>query len=232
MTSQPSLASLEERLGYSFSDKGLLEEALTHSSFANEQSEPPPHNERLEFLGDAVLDLVLSERMIVRFRDATEGSLSKLRAHLVNETALANQARALGLGEYIRLGRGEALTGGREKASVLAGAYEALAAALYMDAGYDKARAILLSQFAGELELEAAVVPTDDYKSLLQERCQEAAMGLPGYTLVGESGPDHDKTFEVEVDFFGGMKAKGVGKNKKEAEQAAARRALEQLARR
>lgn len=217
-------------MGYSFSDIGILEEALTHSSFANEQPEPIPHNERLEFLGDAVLDLVVSECLMARFLDATEGNLSKLRAHLVNEAALAKQARALGLGEYLRLGRGEELTGGRNKPSVLSGAYEALVAALYVDAGYERARAILLGQFAEELELEAAVVPIADYKSLLQERCQEAALGLPSYTLVGESGPDHDKTFEVEVVFYGGLKARGMGKNKKEAEQAAASLALEQLA--
>jgi ribonuclease-3 len=216
-------------LGYSFSDKSLLEEALTHSSFANEQPEPPLHNERLEFLGDAVLDLVLSERLMEVFREADEGRLSKLRAHLVNEAALAERALVIGLGDCLMLGRGEELTGGREKPSVLAGAYEALVAAVYLDGGYERVRAILLEQFAESLEKEALDLSKADYKSVLQERCQEAGKGLPVYQLVGETGPDHDKTFEVQVVFFGGLKGKGRGKSKKEAEQKAAHQALGQL---
>lgn len=220
---------MEERLGYSFSDKSLLEEALTHSSFANEQPEPTPYNERLEFLGDAVLDLVLSERLMEVFKEAPEGRLSKLRAHLVNEAALSERATGLGLGSYLRLGRGEELTGGRKKPSLLAGAYEALVAAIYLDGGYAKARDITLEQFSESLDREALKEPTADYKSLLQERCQKALKGLPDYRLVADKGPDHDKTFQVEVVFFGGLKARGEGKSKKEAEQEAARGALKQL---
>lgn len=228
MAPRPSLDSLEERLGHRFSDRALLIEALTHSSFAHEQAEPTPYNERLEFLGDAVLDVVVSERLMELLPEAPEGRLSKLRAHLVNEGALAEMARALGLGDHLRLGRGEEMTGGRKKPSVLAGAFEAVAAALYLDAGYERARAVLLEEFAESFEFEAAA-PTADYKSRLQERCQEEGGGLPAYTLLRESGPDHDKTFWVEVTFFKDMKGTGAGKSKKEAEQEAARQALKQL---
>lgn len=230
MTPRPSLDSLEERLGHRFSDRTLLEEALTHSSFAHEQAEPTPYNERLEFLGDAVLDVVISERLMELLRDATEGRLSKLRARLVNEGALAERARALGLGEHLRLGRGEEMTGGRKKPSVLAGAFEAVAAAIYLDVGYERARGVLLEEFAESFEFETAA-PTADFKSRLQELCQEAGAGLPTYTLLRESGPDHEKTFEVEVAFFKDLKGTGAGKSKKEAEQEAARQALKQLER-
>lgn len=225
----PPLASLEERLGYSFTDKSLLEQALTHTSFANEQPEATPHNERLEFLGDSILDMVVSEHLVSAFPDVSEGDLSKLRAHLVNESALARRACALGLGEHLRLGRGEERTGGREKPSLLAGAFEALVAAVYLEAGHAQVWAVLLAQFAEALEELSVAGLEADYKSLLQERCQEMGHGLPSYTVVGESGPDHDKTFEVEVVAHEGLRGRGVGKTKKEAEQAAARKALERM---
>jgi ribonuclease-3 len=226
---RPPLASLEEQLGYSFADKGLLQQALTHTSFAHEQPEPTEHNERLEFLGDAVLDLVLSEYLVEGFPRAPEGELSKRRSHLVNEGALARRARLLGLGEHLRLGRGEELTGGRDKPSLLAGAYEALVAALYLEAGYERVRAVVVAQFEDVLEDVASMVPPTDFKSRLQERCQEGGQGLPIYTVVEQRGPDHDKTFEVEVVLLERCLGRGVGRSKREAEQAAARQALERL---
>ncbi len=226
---RPPLASLEERIGYNFADKDLLEQALTHTSFAHEQPEPTSHNERLEFLGDAVIDLVISEHFVQTLPNAPEGVLSKRRSHLVNEAALANRARLLGLGDHLRLGRGEELTGGRDKPSLLAGAYEALAAALYLEAGYDRTRSILLDLFADVLDDVASAVPTTDFKSLLQEWCQETGQGLPNYTVVAQRGPDHQKTFEIEVFYSKGLLGRGTGKSKKEAEQAAARQALKRL---
>lgn len=226
---RPPLASLEEHLGYAFADKALLEQSLTHTSFAHEQPEPTAHNERLEFLGDAVLDLVLSEHLVRAFPLATEGDLSKRRSHLVNEGALAERARLLGLGDHLRLGRGEEMTGGRDKSSLLAGAFEALVAALYLEAGYDRARAVVVAQFAEVLEGEASMVPPTDFKSRLQERCQEAGEGLPSYTVVTQRGPDHEKTFEVEVVLSEQFLGRGTGRSKREAEQAAARRALGRL---
>jgi ribonuclease-3 len=225
----PPLASLEEHLGYAFTDKALLEQALTHTSFAHEQPDPTAHNERLEFLGDAVLDLVLSEHLIQVFPLAPEGELSKRRSHLVNEGALAQRARRLGLGDHLRLGRGEEMTGGRDKPSLLAGVYEALVAALYLDAGYERTRSVVVAQFADILEDRASVVSPIDFKSRLQERCQEAGHGLPRYTVVSERGPDHDKTFEVEVAISKQCIGQGTGRSKREAEQAAARQALERL---
>ncbi|MDA2916267.1 ribonuclease III [Nitrospinae bacterium AH_259_B05_G02_I21] len=226
---RPPLASLEEHLGYTFGDKDLLELALTHTSFAHEQPEPTEHNERLEFLGDAVLDLVLSEYLVRTFPQAPEGELSKRRSHLVNEGALAQRARLLDLGDHLRLGRGEELTGGRDKSSLLAGVYEAVVAALYLEAGYDRTRAVVVAQFADVLEDVASVGPPTDFKSRLQERCQEVGKGLPSYTVVAQLGPDHDKTFEVEVVISERCLGRGTGKNKREAEQAAARQALERL---
>ncbi|MFQ5893142.1 MAG: ribonuclease III, partial [Nitrospinota bacterium] len=217
---RPSMASLEERIGYTFADKSLLEEALTHTSFAHEQPSPTAHNERLEFLGDAVLDLVLAEHFVQVFPSASEGDLSKRRSHLVNEAALARRARDLGLGDHLRLGRGEELTGGRDKPSLLAGAYEALVAALYLEAGYERTRAIVLGQFAEVLEEVASVVPPTDFKSLLQERCQEAGRDLPRYTVISQRGPDHDRVFEVEVVVSAGVQGRGTGRSKKEAEGA------------
>lgn len=229
---RPSKRSLEESLGYGFSELGLLEEALTHTSFANEQPGPTPDNERLEFLGDAILDLIISEHLLAAFPEAKEGTLSKLRAQMVNETALAEQARRLDLGEHLRLGRGEELTGGREKPSLLAGAYEALVASVYLDGGYERARSVFLGHFLEAFEAAAASAPTTDFKSLLQERCQRKGLGLPSYRLVGERGPDHDKVFDVEVAVQEGPKGRGTGRSKKEAEQAAARKALERMAQR
>jgi ribonuclease-3 len=225
----PELASLQERLGYVFRDESLLIQALTHTSYAHERPTPTAHNERLEFLGDAVLDLVLSEHLLGICPEASEGDLSRLRSHLVNEEALAQRARVLGLGEHLRLGRGEEITGGRQKSSLLAGAYEALVAAVYLEAGYELVRSLVLEHFRDAVEEAVSAQPEADFKSLLQEVSQGKGLGLPGYRVVAEEGPDHEKTFEVEVRVSGGIRGRGKGRTKKEAEQAAARQALEKM---
>jgi len=226
-------ADLEAALHYAFRDHRRLEEALTHASSLNEHrgDEPRRDNERLEFLGDAVLDLIISEALIERHPGATEGALSKMRARLVSEAALALVARRLELGRFLRLGRGEELSGGREKTSLLADALEAVVAAVYADGGYDAARVSVLAVLDPELSAESASGGGVDYKTQLQEYCQQRLGQLPLYRVTHESGPDHRKVFQVELMIHGQCYGQGTGKSKKEAEQQAARTALERLPR-
>ena len=226
---QPEFSKLEDCLQYKFKDKGLLHEAICHSSFVNEQPEADLRdNERLEFLGDAVLGLVVGHLLMRRYPDINEGDLSRMRSSLVNESQLAIIAGNIRLGDYLLLGRGEIIAKGWEKKSILANAFEALCAAIYLDAGFDMVYDIVASHFTALLDADSDVITGFDYKSRLQERVQEIQQVVPGYQVLSESGPDHDKTFRVQVT-FNQQQAEGEGKSKKTAEQAAAQKALETL---
>ncbi|MGQ0506598.1 MAG: ribonuclease III [Myxococcaceae bacterium] len=224
------IAGLESKLQVTFTDKSLGLAAVTHKSYANEhRDENGSDNERLEFLGDAVIDLAVSHRLMERFPKAEEGELSKLRALIVNEEGLAKVARRLGLGELLQLGRGEELTGGREKSSVLADALEAVIGAVYLDGGLSKVMLLVDTQFGEVLEGVADGRSGFDYKTRLQELIQTKHKISPRYKVVAESGPDHAKVFEVELTIASEPHARATGRNKKEAEQSAAKVALERL---
>ena len=232
----------EERLGYKFSARELLDRALTHSSAVPELRSMgadeavsallPRDNERLEFLGDAVLELLTSEHLLVAFPEWSEGQLSKSRARIVNTSSLESAARRLRLGEHLRLGRGEEKTGGREKQTLLADAFEAVVAAVYLDGGLGAAREVLQRVlFEQALEERGERISESDRKSALQELLQGRGRAPAEYRVAGESGPDHQKVFQIEVWIDGERIATGEGSTKKEAEQRAARSALEQLER-
>jgi len=225
------LEEIQRRLGYRFQRSSLLIEALTHKSYLHEAKDAGEvDNERLEFLGDAVLDLVVSQHLLTAFPDAAEGELSKLRARLVNEKTLARVARRIGLGELLRLGRGETKTQGRNKPSLLADALEALFAGVYLDGGLDAAVASVKAAFSEELaSCDRSLLTKGDFKTDLQETCQREFEMLPHYRTIRETGPDHEKLFEVEILIRGERYGVGLGKSKKEAEQMAAKQALEQL---
>jgi ribonuclease III len=225
---QAQLTSLEEALSYSFNRLELLNQALTHKSFVHEQHPELEHNERLEFLGDVVLGLVISDYCFMKFADRAEGELSKLRAALVNEAHLAKIARRLELGNYLLLGRGEEHTGGRDKPSLLADTLEAVIAAIYLDSSLADVYRVVIRAFQAELQSVLNDASTD-YKSELQEFTQEKFGCIPSYIVVREYGPDHEKVFEVELTIGGRLQGMGAGKSKKEAEQAAARQVLEYL---
>jgi len=221
--------ALEARLGYRFADEARLRAALTHCSSTTREGE---HNETLEFLGDAVVGLVVSDLLFAAWPEADEGRLSRRRAALVNAQSLAARAEALDLGACLALGRGEEKTGGRRKTSILAGAYEAIIGAVYRDGGYDAARQVVMQTFAGEIERpldEASDDALGDYKTRLQERTQRDFRRTPDYTLLRTTGPDHAKAFESRVELNGRILGTGNGGSKKLAEQAAARAALQLL---
>jgi ribonuclease-3 len=222
------LVELERALSYRFHRIELLNQALTHKSYVHEQREPIQHNERLEFLGDAVLGLVISDYCYREFADLAEGELSKLRASLVNDGNLARIARRLELGSYLLVGRGEELTGGRAKASLLADTFEAVLAAIYLDSSLADVYQVILQCFRDDL---TTVLHEGyrDYKSELQEYTQEKFGCVPTYLVVRERGPDHDKVFEVELAIRRQCQGLGAGKSKKEAEQDAARKVLASL---
>jgi len=222
------LSDIQQRIAYPFKNPELLERALTHKSYANE-NRVPYHNERMEFLGDAVLNLVVSEYLMKTCPDSTEGDLSRLRAAVVSEPALAMIAREIGLGAYLLLGRGEEQTGGRDKDSLLANCLEALIASIYIDAGKGASEAFVLRFFEEAIRKTCTAGGTFDYKTELQELCQERLKQLPEYRVVSETGPDHQKQFEVDVIIKGEVYGSGIGKNKKEAEQRAAKETLEKL---
>lgn len=224
------MEKLEARLGYTFRDRKLLENALMHSSYANERRAAGcTSNERLEFLGDSVLGMVTAEKLYKLFPDLPEGRLSRMRAELVCEQSLHAVALGLQLGDYLLLGKGEAHTGGRERPSILADAVEAIIAAMYLDGGLEVARSFILTNvLAG---LDAGVMHhVIDYKTELQERVQRKADQHLEYRLTGESGPDHNKRFTMAVLLNGAEIGSGTGRTKKEAEQAAAKAALEKQA--
>jgi len=220
---------LEMRLGYRFKNRNLMQVALRHSSFVNEQSDSAlEDNERLEFLGDAVVNLVAGQILMECHPSLPEGQLSRMRASLVNESSLAEIARNLKLGDHLQLGRGEELTQGREKDSILSDAYEALVAAIYLDGGFETAFGSVQSQMAPFIDAQEGPGADFDFKTRLQERIQSRYKVIPVYTLIGESGPDHDKRFTIQMK-IPDLVTTGVGRSKKAAEQDAARKAFDLL---
>jgi len=226
-----TLGPLQKRIGYTFSDLGLLEHALTHRSRAHEDASGGViDNESMEFLGDAVLGFVIADLLFNRFPTHSEGYKSKVKAGIVSAASLARLAEEIGLGHFVMLGRGEEKTGGRQKHAILADSFEALIAAVYLDGGIEPARTFILSLFgplvasAGDRAAEASF--TEDWKSAFQEWSQANGRGLPHYRLASVEGPDHRKRFEIEVLVGGEVVARAGGKSKKEAEQQAAKAAL------
>lgn len=217
---------LQSNLGYNFKNEDLLKNALTHSSYANEVRGGVRSNERLEFLGDSVLSIIVSSYLFERFSSIPEGELTKLRASLVCEKSLCNFSRELELGRFLKLGKGEEKGGGRERDSILADAFEAVLAAIYLDGGMEFARELVMRFVVPELEHTEDEV-FKDYKTALQEIIQRNPEEYVSYYLIGESGPDHQKEFEVEVRLNSNVIGRGKGKSKKRAEQMAAMQALE-----
>ena len=225
-----ALKELQKRIHYRFKSLELLDQGLRHKSFAHENfGSDAEDNERLEFLGDAILDLVISHMIMERHPGYAEGNLSRLRAAVVNEVRLAKIARELTLGEFLLLGKGEEMTGGRGKSSILAASLEALLAAVYLDGGYKKAFGVISMLFSSPVEMAEEEGFYQDFKSKLQEVSQESLKATPRYLLAKEFGPDHDKIFGVKVLIQDKVVGAGAGKSKKEAEQRAAKRTLQKL---
>jgi ribonuclease-3 len=223
------MKTLEEKLGYQFRDRRLLENALTHSSFANEHHMGAVgSNERLEFLGDSVLGMVVADDLFHRYSRLPEGDLTRLRAQLVCEASLARVARELELGSYLCLGKGDESTGGRERPSIIADAVEAVLAAVYLDSGSIREPRRIIRKFILE-HMEEAREASRDHKTHLQELVQRRSGQVLSYHLIGQSGPDHNKSFEMEVRLNGETVGTGTGRSKKEAEQMAARAAIAKL---
>ncbi|MEG0797926.1 MAG: ribonuclease III [Acidaminococcaceae bacterium] len=225
------LHELCRSLNIEMTDLYLLNTALTHTSYAHEsKAHPKPtHSERIEFLGDSVLGLVVSTYMYKRFPKMDEGELTKLRAYLVCEVSLSKYAKQIGLGEHLLLGRGEVISGGRERASILADAFESVVGAYYLDQGLEKVEKYLLDMMRAELEVTAKHGICRDYKTRLQEMVQKDGVVDIAYELTGAHGPDHEKIFETRVLVNGSISGEGSGKSKKEAEQNAAQEALLKL---
>lgn len=219
------LKEFEEKIGYTFKNKELLHEALAHSSYANETRECRS-NERLEFLGDSVLSIIVSEHIFTHLKSLPEGELTKIRASLVCEKALFEFAQKIDLGSFILLGKGEENTGGRKRPSIVSDAFEAVIAAVYLDGGMEAARKYVLGFIPDNLCKNSGLA-LEDYKTLLQEIIQSNPEEKVEYVLVGESGPDHDRKFTVQVCLNGSVIGKGEGHSKKQAEQMAAHEALE-----
>jgi ribonuclease-3 len=223
------LAQLEDALGHRFRDRSFLSEAVTHSSYAHEASRQAAvsHNERLEFLGDSILNFLVAEMLLEAFPDLREGPLSKARSHLVSEAHFSKLARSLGLGDVLRLAEGEQRSGGRVKDSILADAFEAVVAAVYEDAGMEAARSVARRLFAEDISnLDPGEQSFHDHKTALQELAQSEGRPLPAYRLLSESGPDHARVFVYEVEVEPGIRATGEGPSKKEAQRQAAKKAL------
>ena len=223
------LADLQQRLGYQFRDEGLLRLALTHPSIAHEQNESSPHNQRLEFLGDAILGAVLSQQLYEKFPEADEGLLTKSRAKLVNAATLTGHGRMLDLGVHMILSRGEENTGGRTRPSILADAFEALLGAIYLDGGFVAVRDFILREFTNDYAELALPAGIENPKGELQEFLQATSPVAPVYQLISAVGPDHDRDFVCAVLHDGAELAQGTGKSKKAAESEAALAALKKL---
>jgi ribonuclease-3 len=224
------LASLEKRLGYTFTHTELLHKALIHKSFANEKlGDPAESNERLEFLGDAVLDLVIARHLFTMYPDLPEGELSRVRSELVSARALAIMARSLMLGDCLQLGRGEASSGGRDKDNILADAIEAVFGAVFLDSGLDEAGEVIIGLLDDDV-ITFVQRESHDFKTRLQEEAQARFGTGPEYVLYDQSGPDHDRIYKIEVQCDGRELGRGSGKSKKAAQQLAARAALKKLA--
>lgn len=219
------------RLGIEMQDLTLLDMALTHTSYAHEAkgSPKPQHNERIEFLGDSVLSVIVSTYMYKNFNQLDEGQLTKLRAHLVCEASLFEYAKKIHLGDYLLLGKGEELSGGRQRPSLLADAFESVLGAYYLDQGFDKAQKLLLGLMQTEIDDICTHGICGDFKTRLQEYLQRDGDVDISYKLIGSSGPEHNKVFETEVLLEGNVIGKGSGRTKKDAEQHAAKNALERM---
>lgn len=226
------LAGLQRNMGVSFKDDSHLELALVHSSYINENpGQGQTSNERLEFLGDAVLGLVVAERLYREYPRCSEGEMTRLRSAVVRQDTLARGARTINLGDYLYLGKGEEADGGRQKPANLEAALEAVIAAVFLDGGLTAARNFILRLLEEELEKAISLGPATDYKSALQELTQSRQRITPTYRVTNTSGPDHGKTFTVEVTLKGKVVGSGAGKSKKAAETEAARQALDGLSR-
>ncbi len=229
MTSIDNIHEFEEKIGYSFKEKQVIKQALTHSSYANERRfDKLLNNERLEFLGDAVLELVSSEFLFVEHSDMQEGELTRLRASMVCEPTLAFCARELNLGKYILLGKGEAATGGKDRDSILSDALEAVIGAIYLDGGFTNAKEFVLRFILNDIEHKKLFF---DSKTILQEIIQSESKEVLSYELLSEEGPDHNKNFTVEARIGDKPISNGIGKTKKAAEQNAAYQAIVALKR-
>lgn len=233
MPGNVSTGKLSRALGYQFKRPELLTHALVHRSAPNEHPDTHPEsNERLEFLGDAVLDLIMARELYMRFPGDAEGTLTRYKSVLVNEAGLAEIARQVDLGAFLILGRGEKESGGRDKPSLLSDALEAILGAIYLDGGIDAVEPVILALFSRSLDtVKARTAPRGDYKTALQEWTQANGMGLPAYRLLGQEGPDHARTYTVAVSLGNECLAEGKGRSKREAERLAARGALEKLTR-
>ena len=220
------LACLEQRIGYSFKDESLLNMALTHTSYVKGDGRSSAHNERLEFLGDAVLELCISEYLYNRFADYNEGDMTRLRAQTVCEGALFEVAKRLELGRLLLLGKGEDHSGGREKPSILSDAVEAVIGALYIDGGMETAKGFIMNFIGTAMQTAVSEGPHKDYKTMLQEYVQKRHLGQISYVLTGSTGPDHSKVFDMDVTIAGVTAGSGEGKTKQEAGQQAAKAAL------
>ncbi len=223
---EKNLEEFEKKINYTFKDKNLLFVALSHSSFANEKRKLRHSNERLEFLGDSVLSIVVSQYLFEHFTHLPEGELTKIRASLVCEKSLYEFAKEIDLGEYLFLGKGEENTGGRERTSILADAFEAVIAAVFLDGGLEAAKKHILRFIPKDIDSRKSV-SFSDHKTILQEIIQKNPEEKVEYKLVGQSGPDHNKAFKVQVCLNSNVIGTGIGKSKKEAEQMAAKEALE-----
>ncbi len=228
-----TVADFKRRLGYEFRDQDLLERALTHKSYSNENREVrAPNNERLEFLGDAVLGFVVGEMIYRSFPNLQEGALSKIKAHLVSAAMLSAKGRTLEIGRFLRMGAGEARSGGADKLSLLADAFEAVVAAIYLDGGLPATEGFVRRVFDAEVSgIDIGDLSFHDYKTTLQETAQGLGLPLPEYRVVEESGPDHEKAFLVELLWDGEAFAYGRGPSKREAQRKAAKDALKKLGR-
>ncbi len=224
-----TLAELQQRLGHTFRDENLLRLALTHPSVAHDANAPIPHNQRLEFLGDSVLGIILSHALYEKFHDADEGQLTKSRAKLVNSGSLALHGRSLGLGAQLILSRGEENTGGRERASALTDAFEAVLGAVFLDGGLTAAREFVLREFAADFKELVAPEAIENPKGELQELLQAKSPTAPAYETISAEGPDHDRSFVCAVLHDGTELARGSGKSKRAAESDAALAALKKL---
>ncbi len=225
----PLLGELSKVLAYDFKDKNLIKTAITHTSFANEARGRVDHNERLEFLGDSVLSLSVSEFIYKTYPKLPEGSMTKLRAGVVSEFTLAKIAKSMGLGKYLRLGKGEQINGGRHRDSILADAFEAIIAAIYLDGGLEPAKEFVIRQLADSIKSLSKSDGSWDSKTLLQELLQVSNKADIRYEIIAEDGPDHNKSFTAQISNNGKIIGTGQGKSKKEAEQMAAYNALKKI---
>lgn len=223
---EEDLTEFQEKIGYTFKRIHYLEQALTHSSYANEGRKHLKNNERLEFLGDSVLSVIVARYLFLTYKDLPEGVLTKMRASLVCEKALDVYAAELDLGSYLRLGKGEEITGGRQRPSIIADAFEAVLAAIYLDGGYEEAQRFVMRFIPGNIDIQKQS-PLSDYKTALQEVVQQNKEEKIAYRLVDEQGPDHAKVFTAEVLLNSNVIGRGTASSKKQAEQNAAKEALE-----